>query len=109
MNPLIFSKDFKEAKQYLDLLFEVPLSLSDKSQLARLVRKHEEIVNGIKEWTQRYPPARQAVVEFIIINYPLIGEIEATRPILQGYWDHRLNNRLKEYRDSSDIVSASFF
>lgn len=100
--------NFEDAKKYLDLLFNVPLSLSDKLQLLKLVRKHEEINSVIQDWTFKYSPSNQAVVEFLIINYPFLDHYQASEPILQGYPNNTLNKRLKEYRESSLIASASF-
>ena len=99
---------FEDAKKYLNILFEVPLSLSDKSQLLKLVRKHEQINSVIQNWAFKYSPSTQAVVEFLITNYPFLNEYYAAKPILQGYGDFTLNKRLKEYQESSNIVSASF-
>ncbi|MEK6855921.1 MAG: hypothetical protein AABX66_02055 [Nanoarchaeota archaeon] len=56
----------------------------------------------------RYSPAKQAVVEFLINNYPDITDFKAAKPILDGYYNNWINKELKEYRESSLIASASF-
>jgi len=88
--------------------YSIFLSLSNKSQLLRLVRKHEKINSGVNSWINRYPAARQAVVEFLLMNYPIINDVQVANPILAGYRYYNLNKRLKEYRETRDIVSASF-